>query len=75
LRRINADGISTKAHEMLDERYISKIRKAEFEFHVWTIDDPSTAKRFANMGVLSITTNKPEYIKTQLAQKTGPDNG
>ena len=69
LRRIKADGISTKAHEMLDEGYISTIRKAGFEYHVWTIDAASTARRFADMGVLSITTNKPQYIREQLAQK------
>lgn len=72
LRRIKADGISTKAHDMLDETYISKIKKAGFEFHVWTIDDRSTARRFAGMGVLSITTNKPDYIKKQLAQQDAP---
>ena len=67
LRRINTDGISTKAHAKLNKKYISKIRKAGFEFHVWTIDDAASARRFADMGVLSITTNRPEYIKKQLA--------
>jgi len=74
LRRINADGISTKAHEMLDEKYISTIRKAGFEYHVWTIDDSSTARRFTDMGVLSITTNKPQYIREQLAQQAELQN-
>ena len=66
LKRIKADGISTKAHKLLDEKYISTIKNAGFEFHVWTVDDATAARRFASMGVLSITTNKPDYIRKQL---------
>ena len=34
---------------------------AGWEFHVWTIDDLPLARRFLELGVDSITTNRPAY--------------
>lgn len=62
LKIIKADGLSGKGIDELSQAYIDTIRQGGFEFHVWTINDVATAKRFADMGVGSITTKHPDRI-------------
>ena len=38
-----------------------------FEYHMWTVDDPETARRFKRLGAESITINVPGYISQNLA--------
>ena len=45
---------------------VKKIQKAGLELHVWTVDDPAVAKRWIDLGVLSITTNRPGWLRQQL---------
>lgn len=67
-REIKADGFSSKADKRIDEDFISGIRKAGYEYHCWTVDDPAVGKRFLGMGVLSITTNKPAFLRAALTK-------
>lgn len=69
LRRIDADGFSSRGHALVDQRFIAAIREAGFEYHVWTIDDANTARTFAGMGAMSITTNYPQRIKDALQDR------
>jgi glycerophosphoryl diester phosphodiesterase len=62
----HADGVSTKAYELLDETFIQRIIKAGYEYHVWTIDSINVARKFQTMGVTSISTNVPGYLKDNL---------
>ena len=66
LKRIDADGVDCKAHRVVDRGFVERLREADMELHVWTINDPSTAKRFRDLGVDSITTDRPGWIKEQL---------
>lgn len=43
-----------------------KIREAGLELHVWTIDDPAIARHWIDLGVASITTNRPGWLREQL---------
>lgn len=43
-----------------------EVRQAGLELHVWTIDSPSVAKKMACLGVNSITTNRPEWLREKL---------
>lgn len=43
-----------------------KIRDAGLQLHVWTVDDPAVAKHWINLGVASITTNRPGWLREQL---------
>jgi glycerophosphoryl diester phosphodiesterase len=65
-REIKADGFSSKADKRIDEAFISGIRKAGYEYHCWTVDDPALGKRFLAMGTQSITTNKPGLLRGAL---------
>ena len=66
LTKIGATGIGAKVGSAVDKKYIETIKNAGFEFHVWTIDNPETAIKLQGMGVDSITTNKPVFIKEKL---------
>lgn len=63
LRKAGADGFSSYGHEALATDYVDRILAGGFEYHVWTIDEIGEAKRFLEMGVRSITTNRPAYIR------------
>lgn len=66
VRKIKADGFSSKADERLDRGFVKAIRDAGFEYHCWTVDDAATARRFIEFGALSITTNRPAFLRESL---------
>lgn len=43
-----------------------KIKDAGLELHVWTVDDPATAKHWIDLGAISVTTNRPGFLREQL---------
>ncbi len=61
---IRADGVSC-SHRHISKDFIQELQQQGFEFHVWTIDDPTQAQAFAQAGASSITTNVPERILQQ----------
>jgi glycerophosphoryl diester phosphodiesterase len=69
LKRTGADGLDAEAvADYFDRAYIERLRQLGCrEFHVWTIDDPKTAAYYASLGVASITTNRPAWLRKQMA--------
>lgn len=70
LRDTGASGLDSNAHDILNENIVKRLREANLEFHVWTVDDPVVAARFAALGVDSITTNRPAWLKAQMTQRS-----
>ena len=66
LARIQADGLDCKASDHIDRAFVRQLRNAGYEFHVWTVDEPEIAARFQRLGVDSITTNRPAFIRKSL---------
>lgn len=66
LRATKADGFSSRADTRLSPAYVNAIKSAGFEYHCWTVDDPKTARNFLNLGALSITTNRPAFLREAL---------
>lgn len=66
LARIKADGLSTNAHSTVTPELVKAVRAAGLEFHCWTVNDPAVARRFIAMGVDSITTDRPQWLREQL---------
>jgi glycerophosphoryl diester phosphodiesterase len=58
LNQVSADGISL-GQDLITEPLVKSILKQGYGFHVWTVDDKETAKKFKEWGVKSITTNDP----------------
>lgn len=67
LKETGATGLGSQAHERLDRKFIEAIRMAGYEYHVWTVNEPPVAHRFARMGAQSITTDVPGLMKRSFA--------
>jgi glycerophosphoryl diester phosphodiesterase len=67
LQEIKADGLGTKAESsVVNPQFVKELRGIGCEFHAWTIDEVPLAKEFQELGVDSITTNRPEFIRKNL---------
>lgn len=66
LKKTGADGLDCNAHAAVDRDFVGRLRAAGMEFHAWTVDDPAVAKRFRQLGVDSLTTNRPGWLRRQL---------
>jgi glycerophosphoryl diester phosphodiesterase len=66
LAACQADGLSTNAWPAIDQAFIDAVRAAGCSYHVWTVDDVPTARRFMALGAKSITTNRPGALRRDL---------
>jgi glycerophosphoryl diester phosphodiesterase len=71
LIQTKADGLSS-GRDRISRDFIEKVIEDGYEYHVWTVDDLNTAKRFKEWGAKSITTNIPGHIKKNIFSKTPP---
>jgi glycerophosphoryl diester phosphodiesterase len=60
-----ADGFSSN-HSLVTREIINEVMKAGYEYHVWTVNEGSIALKFRDYGALSITTDRPGYIRKNL---------
>lgn len=47
---------------------VARIRAAGLELHVWTVDDLEVARRWIDLGVASVTTNRPGWLRAGLGR-------
>lgn len=68
-KEIKADGLDLSATpEILDKAFGDKVKAAGLKLYVWTVDDAALARKMIAAGVESITTNKPGWLREQLAK-------
>jgi len=65
-KKSGLDGVNVWAGEVLDDDFIRKVKKANLLIYTWTVDDPLQALNLITMGVDGITTNKAQWLKSQL---------
>ena len=70
LEQTQADGFSSN-WKLIDEDFIKGVMAKGYGYHVWTVDDAETARRFKQWGAESITTNVPGPIRRVLAAGAG----
>jgi len=66
LHEIKADGLSSNMTSLRDGQFVRELSRARMELHVWTVDDINSAKYFQALGVDSLTTNRPGWLRRQL---------
>ena len=73
LKRTGADGLDAEGvPEYFNAAFIERLRQLGCrEFHVWTIDDPKIADFYARLGAASITTNRPGWLRKEMAKDGG----
>jgi glycerophosphoryl diester phosphodiesterase len=67
-KEIKADGLDLSAHETLDVEFGRKVKAAGLRLDVWTVNDPKVAKRMIEAGVDGITTDRPGWLRKELAE-------
>jgi glycerophosphoryl diester phosphodiesterase len=60
-------GVNLK-HSIIDEDIMSTAKSLTLEVLTWTVDDPKEAKRLSDIGVGGITTNRPKWLKEEIAK-------
>ena len=69
LEETGAAGLSSRSHRVIDTAFVHALRVAGKELHVWTVDSPRTAALFVTLGVDSIMTNRPGWLRDELARR------
>jgi len=68
-KELKADGLDLSATPaVLDEAFGKKVIAAGLKLYVWTVDDAELARKMIAAGAESITTNKPGWLREQLAK-------
>jgi len=77
IERISADGLGSHAIlKFVDKAFVDQYRAAgEDEFHVWTVNDLSVAKKYQRLGAWSITTDRPGWLRKELDEIQPAVNG
>ncbi len=61
------DGLDVDARGPIDAAFVKHVRDAGLELHVWTVNDVALAERMRRLGVDSITTDRPGWLRKRLA--------
>ncbi|MSN27276.1 MAG: glycerophosphodiester phosphodiesterase [Geobacter sp.] len=63
-----ADGLASANSAFLDADMVKRLRELGKEIHVWTVDRPTDARKFCAVGVDSIMTNRPGWLREKLTK-------
>jgi glycerophosphoryl diester phosphodiesterase len=67
LKTTAATGLGSNGNlKVIDRAFVDAVREVGCEFHVWTVNDASSARMFQTLKVDSITTDRPAYIRNIL---------
>ena len=61
-----ADGLDVNWKSGIDADYLATVREAGLELHVWTVNDAQQAGKLAAVGIDSITTDRPGWLRSQI---------
>lgn len=67
-KKIHADGVDLQAAPLLDKTYADKVKAAGLRLFVWTVNEADEAKRMVEIGAEGITTDRPAWLREQLAR-------
>ena len=67
-KAVGADGLDLSAAETLDAGFARKVKAAGLKLYVWTVNEADVAKRMVGIGVDGITTDRPGWLREQLAR-------
>lgn len=72
LRRTGAGGLASANRALLDRDFVDTLKGLGKETHIWTVDRTTAARRLCALGVDSIMTNRPGWLRRQLAENPAP---
>jgi glycerophosphoryl diester phosphodiesterase len=68
LRASGADGLASRDRAVLDAPLVEALREQSLEIHVWTVDAASAGRRLCALGVDSIMTNRPGWLRRAVTE-------
>ena len=68
LRQCRADGLASRSRSILEPSFVAALRQEGREIHVWTVDAAREARRLCGLGVDSIMTNRPGWLRRSVAE-------
>ncbi|HJV34940.1 glycerophosphodiester phosphodiesterase [Geomonas sp.] len=69
LAESRADGLASRDRAVLDAELVGLLRERALEIHTWTVDSVKAAERLARLGVDSIMTNRPGWLRLALVRR------
>lgn len=66
-KHMGLEGIDVWAGHRLNQDFMDKLKAAKLLVYTWTVNDPVQAKSLLDMGVDGITTDRPQWIRQQMA--------
>jgi len=66
LERIGADGLSSQDRVLLNPSFVAELRRRGKEVHVWTVDSVRSARHYFGLGVDSVMSNRPGWLRDKL---------
>jgi len=69
LEESGVDGLASGDRAILDASLVRELRERGLEIHVWTVDAASAARRLCRLGVDSIMTNRPGWLRHALEKQ------
>ena len=64
--RARLDGVDFGNSPAVGREFVQTLKDAGLEVYVWTVNDPAQARRFRELGVEGITTDRPGWLREQL---------
>ena len=64
----NLDGLDVGANGPVTAAFVKKANAAGLKVYVWTVDSPAKARQLGGAGVDGIATNRPGWMREQLAK-------
>ena len=65
-KEARADGLDVNWKSGVDAEYLAVVREAGLELHAWTVNDAEQARKLAAVGIDSITTDRPGWLREQI---------
>lgn len=65
-KHANVDGLDLFACGAVNENLVKLARDDGLKIYVWTVNDPIEAKRFYDLGIDGITSDRPQWLKNEL---------
>lgn len=69
------NGLCVAGNAVASPYFVSQAKAANLKFFIYTIDSGSKAKRFAEMGIDGIITNRPDYVREALTGRPPLNTG
>ncbi len=68
-KQLRADGVDVQASHAITPEFGKALRENGLQYHCWTVNELRLARHMAKMGVDSITTDRPGFLKQGLQAK------